>query len=152
MVYKILLIFILTSHTVHHMGFTDSDTLLSYWFSSSVRSFCLEVMNKPSEILSLLIPQCSSISLLSDLSTFQTTQQLTPFILIALTIAKTITLLIWKDRTKLSMNHGASLLTEHFNLRKLRAVLHEKTTHFQNTFLQSLQCRSLVTDELTVIL
>ena len=60
----------------------------------------------------------------SGWSSFSITQQFSPFISITLAMAKTITLLMWIDRTKLCMNQWLSLLTlnsensQQFHMRK----------------------------------
>ncbi len=63
-------------------------------------------------------PQLPSLSihLLSssrDLSAPQTTQQLIPFVLIALTTAKKIILLNWKGKFHFSLNHWLNMVTGH---------------------------------------
>lgn len=79
-----------------------------------------EVINRLSTTLDLSFPLCSIVSLPDGLFIPQTTLQLTPFGLIAITIAKKTVLVNWKDKTLLSINHWLYMLTGR-NLEKLTA-------------------------------
>lgn len=97
--YKILHRTHITTHKMHLMGLTDTNTCTycptitdnhhhAFWNCPPVRQFWSEVMRDLSVILSLSIPLSPTIALLGDLSSLSTPKHLQTFILISITVAK----------------------------------------------------------------